>query len=143
MQINRIGIGLVVSFGVAGLALIVALISGEAGWILKPDGAIWLVVALGMTYFTRRQQDKAAHRDWVFQNGLKGAATVVKASSHATVNGLPLISLVLDLKMPGLEDRRVKRRLVMSVFAANRLEPGLVLPVDVNPEDPDDLVLLR
>lgn len=34
-----------------------------------------------------------------------------------------------------MADRRVKRRLLMSVFAANRLEPGLVLPVHVNPED--------
>ena len=41
-----------------------------------------------------------------------------------------------------MADRQVKRRLVMSVFAANRVEPGLILPVHVNPEDPDDLVLV-
>ena len=30
----------------------------------------------------------------------------------------------------------------MSVFAANRMDAGLVLPVHLNPEDPDDFVLV-
>jgi hypothetical protein len=30
----------------------------------------------------------------------------------------------------------------MPVFVAMRMEPGIVLPVYVNPQDPDDLVLV-
>lgn len=148
MQINRIGIGLIAGFIVFGAALIVAPIAAGApdqvSGILASIGATWiaLALALGLWLFARGQKRKAAHQDWVFAHRLKGAATVVKASSHAKVNELPLISLVLDLKVPGMADRRVKRRPLMSVFAANRLEPGLVLPVHVNPEDPDDLVLV-
>jgi hypothetical protein len=44
--------------------------------------------------------------------------------------------------VPGGERRRVTRRELVSVFAARRFEPGLVLPVHVNPEDPDDFVLV-
>lgn len=146
MQINRVGIGLIAGFIFFGVVLIVAPIaagaSGELSAIFASVGVIWVIVALGLWLFARSQKRKAAHQDWVFAHGLKGTATVVKASSHAQVNELPLMSLVLDLAVPGMADRQVKRRVLMSVFAANRLEPGLVLPVHVNPEDPDDLVLV-
>jgi len=146
MQINRIGIGLIAGFLVAGAALVaipLALgVPGQVAAILALIGVIWVIVALGLSFFARGQKRKAAHQDWVFANGIKGAATVVKASSHAKVNELPLMSLTLDLAVPGMADRQVKRRVLMSVFAANRVEPGLVLPVHVNPEDPDDLVLV-
>jgi len=35
-----------------------------------------------------------------------------------------------------------KQRLVISRFAAVRMEPGLVLPVYVNPRDPDDILVV-
>jgi hypothetical protein len=146
MQINRTGVGLIAFFGLAGLAFVLVPIligaPGEVAGILASIGAIWVLVAAGLAYFARRQKHKAAHQDWVFQNGLKGRATVVEASSNATVNEMPLMKLVLDLEAPGLESRRVKRREVMSVFAARRLEPGLVLPVHVNPQDHGDFVLV-
>jgi hypothetical protein len=43
--------------------------------------------------FARRQKGKAAHQDWVFQNGIKGRATATGVSSPATVNEMPLLSL--------------------------------------------------
>jgi hypothetical protein len=36
----------------------------------------------------------------------------------------------------------VKRREVMPVFAASRMQPGLTLPVYVNPENPSDFILV-
>ena len=48
----------------------------------------------------------------------------------------------LDLQVPGFGTREVKRREIMPVFAASRMQPGLVLPVYVNPDDPDDFVLV-
>jgi hypothetical protein len=110
--------------------------------VLALTGGIWVVVALGLLWFARRQKLKGEHQDWVLRNGIRDRATVVEAGSHATVNEMPLMKLVLDLEVPGIERRRVTRREVMSVFAARRLEPGLALPVYVNPEDPDDLVLV-
>ena len=142
MQMNRTGVFLLAFFGLFGLAMIVAPISGEAGWILKSIGAIWLLVTIGLYVFSRRQKRKAAHQDWVFQNGLKASATVLDASSHSTVNEMPLIKLTLDLDVPGVGRRQVTRRELMSVFAANRVGPGLVLPARVNPEDHEDFILV-
>jgi hypothetical protein len=146
MQVNRVGIVLIAFFGLFGLGFVVVPIlvgaPGEVAGILASVGVIWALVALGFIVFLRRQKRKAAHQDWVFQNGIRGRATLVKAGSHTTVNEMPLMKMVLDLDVPGMEPRQVTRRQVMSVFAARRLEPGLVLPVYVNPKDPDDLVLV-
>lgn len=146
MQLNRVGIGLIAFFGLAGAAFaivpILAGVPGEVAGILASIGVIWVLVAAGLLWYARRQQRKAAHQDWVFQQGLRGTATVLAASSRAEVNEMPLMSLRLDLEVPGFGTREVKRREIMPVFAASRMEPGLILPVYVNPEDADDFVLV-
>lgn len=146
MQLNRVGIGLIAFFGLAGAAFaivpILAGVPGEVAAILASVGVIWVLVAAGLLWYARRQQRKAAHQDWVFRQGLRGTATVLAASSHAEVNEMPLMSLRLDLDLPGFGSREVKRREIMPVFAASRMEPGLVLPVYANPNDPDDFVLV-
>jgi hypothetical protein len=146
MQLNRVGIGLIAFFGLAGAAFAVVPIligvPGEVAAILASIGVIWVLVAAGLFWYARRQERKAAHNDWVFQNGVRGTATVLSAGSHATVNEMPLMSLRLDLEVPGFAPREVKRREIMPVFAARQMEPGLTLPVHVNPKDPDDFVLV-
>jgi hypothetical protein len=146
MQLNRVGIGLIAFFGLAGAAFaivpILAGVPGEVAGILASIGVIWVLVAAGLLWYARRQKRKAAHQDWIFQQGLRGTATVLAASSHAEVNEMPLMSLRLDLAVPGFGTREVKKREIMPIFAASRMEPGLVLPVYANPKDPDDFVLV-
>ena len=146
MQLNRVGIGLIAFFGLAGAAfaivpILIGIPLGVAG-ILASVGVIWVLVALGLLLYARHQQRKAAHNDWIFQQGLRGTATVLHAGSRATVNEMPLMSLRLDLDVPGHGTREVKRREIMPVFAARRMEPGLTLPVYVNPQDPSEFVLV-
>ncbi|HET9197618.1 MAG TPA: DUF3592 domain-containing protein [Solirubrobacterales bacterium] len=146
MQLNRVGIGLIAFFGLAGAAFAVVPIlagaPGEVAGILASIGVIWVLVAAGLYWYARRQERKAAHHDWIFQQGLRGTATVLSAGSHATVNEMPLMSLRLELDLPGHGTVEVKRREIMPVFAASRMEPGLVLPVYVNPQDPGEFVLV-
>jgi hypothetical protein len=146
MQLNKVGISLIAFFGLAGAAFAIVPIligvPGEVAGILASIGVIWVLVAAGLLWYARRQQRKAAHNDWVFQQGLGGTATVLSAGSHAEVNEMPLMSLRLELAVPGHGTQEVKRREIMPVFAASRMEPGLVLPVYVNPRDPGDFVLV-
>jgi hypothetical protein len=146
MQLNKVGISLIAFFGLAGAAFaVVPILIGvpfEVAGILASLGVIWVLVALGLLWYARRQQRKAAHNDWIFQQGLRGTATVLHAGSHATVNEMPLMSLRLDMEVPGHGAREVKRREIMPVFAARRMEPGLTLPVYVNPRDPTDFILV-
>jgi hypothetical protein len=146
MQLNRTGIGLIALFLLADLALaVVPLIAGAGGQvaaILASIGLIWVVVALGLAWFARRQDHKAAHQAWVFQSGIRGTATVLDAGSHTTVNEMPLMKLELELELPGVGRRKASRREVMPVFTADRMQPGLVLPAYANPEDPNDFILV-
>lgn len=146
MQLNKVGIGLIAFFGLAGAAFAVVPIligvPGEVAGILASLGVIWVLVAAGLLWYARRQQRKAARDDWIFRQGLRGTATVLSAGSHATVNEMPLMSLRLDLEVPGQGSREVKRREVMPVFTARRMEPGLTLPVYVNPGDPSEFILV-
>lgn len=146
MQLNRTGVWLLAFFGLGGLAIaiagIVAPMPAEARLTLILLGGIWALVAAGLVLYARSENRKAEHRLWVVQQGLKGTATVVGASSSATVNEMPVMKLQLDLEIPGQGTRRVKRSEIMSVFAARRLQPGIVLPAYANPRDPEDWVLV-
>jgi hypothetical protein len=146
MQLNRVGIGLIAFFGLVGLGMaVVPFAAGaptEIASILALVGVIWVIVAGGLVLYARHSARKAAHQDWVFANGIRGTATVLEAGSNATVNEMPLMSLRLDLDIPGHGRREVKRREIMPVFAATRMEPGLVLPAYVNPQDPSEFVLV-
>jgi hypothetical protein len=50
--------------------------------------------------------------------------------------------LELDLNVPGLQRRRVSRHVIVSSFAAPLMQPGLVVPVYVNPAKPDDILIV-
>jgi len=146
MQVNRTGIGLIGFFGIAGaLFVIVPLAIGAeliVTAILAGLGGIWVQTALGLALYARRERGKAAHQDRIFESGLKGTATVVEAGSHMTVNDMPLMSLTLDLDIPGVGTRRAHRREVMPVFVADRMRPDLVLPAYFDPQEPGDFILV-
>ncbi|MBK5219908.1 MAG: hypothetical protein JJE35_08995 [Thermoleophilia bacterium] len=106
-------------------------------------GCLTVIVAAGLAWYARHAQAKAAHQDWIFQNGIRGTATILDVgNSHTTVNEMPLMKLKLDLDIPGLGRSEVSRREVMPVFTANRMDPGLVLPAYANPKDPGDFILV-
>lgn len=147
MQINRTGIWLIAFFGLLGLAMCVGPVlagaDGEASLILASTGAIFVLVAAGLGLYARHARAKAAHQDWIFQNGIKGSATILEVgNSHTTVNEMPLMKLKLALDIPGVGRSEVSRREVMPVFTANRMDAGLTLPAYANPQDPAEFVLV-
>jgi hypothetical protein len=147
MRINRTGIWLIGLFVLLGLTMCVgpALLGADAetSLIIGSTGAIFVLVAAGLAWYARAAQAKAAHQDWIFQNGIKGSATILEVgNSHTTVNEMPLMKLRLALDVPGVGRSEVTRREVMPVFTANRMDAGLVLPAYANPEDPADFVLV-
>jgi len=142
MKFNRTGYWLLALFGVGGAVLFaIGLLAPGASFVLVPLGGSWVLATLGLVVYARRQSRKAEHELWLFQNGLRGTATLVEASSNMEVNGEPAMKLVLDLEVPGSGARRVEHKLLMSKFAAYRMRPGVVLPVHQNPRDPGDLLV--
>ena len=135
MQINRTGYGLLALFGLGGITFILLL-----PW--NPIGYIWVVTTIGLIAYAIVQSRKAKRDMKLFKTGIRGRATVVEARSGALINDQPMMHLKLDLDVPGQGQRSVDRKELMSSFVAYRIKPGLVLPVVVDPQDPDEFVLV-
>jgi hypothetical protein len=144
VQVNRTGYLLFLLFGGGGFLFVLAgiLIGGPAAPTFILLGSIWMAVTLGLIVYAVRQRAKGRHEHWLWKTGLKGRGTLVSARSGALINEQPLMTLELDLDVPGQAPRRVKRKLIISDFAAPLMQPGLVLPVYVNPQDPDDILVV-
>ena len=144
MQANRTGYLLFALFGGGGFLFVLAgiLVGGAVAPTFILLGSIWMAVTLGLVVYMFRQNAKGRHEQWLWKTGIRGRGTLVSANARAEINDEPLMSLELDLDIPGQAPRRVKRRLVISRFAAVHMQPGLVLPVYVNPRDPDDLLIV-
>jgi hypothetical protein len=133
---NRTGYWLLALFGGGGLAmaLVGLVVGGMASGILAMIGVIWFLVAGGLVLYNRQQGEKAEHHRWLYENGLAGTGTIVEASSGTTINDEPVMKLVLDVEIPGHPPRRIHHKVLMSRFAAYRMQPGVVLPVHANPD---------
>jgi hypothetical protein len=143
MQVNRTGYFLFAFFGLGGVAFMIAgiVIGGDPAPILIFLGAIWVAVTLGLILYAVKQNKKGQHDQVLWKTGIKGKGTLVSAGGHVEINEQPLLKMVLDVEVPGMEPRRIERKVIVSNFAAPLMQPGLVLPVYVNPSDPEDILI--
>ena len=143
MQVNRTGYLLFALFGLGGIAFIalgIAFPSVGATFLLI--GIIWVLVTAGLIVYAIRQRRQGKHDQWLWKTGIRGKGTLVSARSGALVNEQPVMTLELELDVAGQERRRVTRKLIISNFAAHVMQPGLVLPVYVNPQNPEDILIV-
>jgi hypothetical protein len=140
VQINRTGYGLLALFGLGGIFFTLLDIFVFPFPVLV--GEIWLLVTAGLAIYAVKQSRAGRHDQWLWKNGLRGSGTLVSARSGVVVNEQPMMTLELDLEVPGQSARRVTRKMIVSEFAAHLMVPGLVLPVYVNPQEPDDILVV-
>ncbi len=140
MQINRTGYFLLAFFFIGGLIFTVVEFTVFPFPIFL--GPIWVITSVGLGIYALAQRRKGRHEQLLWKTGIRGKGTLISASSGATVNEQPLMTLVLTLEIPGQASRQVSRRLIISNFAAHLMQPGVVLPVYVNPRDPDDILVV-
>jgi hypothetical protein len=140
MQINRTGYLLLAFFFIGGLGFTILEFTVFPFPIFL--GPIWMLVSIGLGIYAIRQARKGRHEQWLWRNGLRGRGTLVSARSGALINEQPLMTLELELEVPGQSPRHVSRKLIISSFAAPLMRPGLVLPVYVNPGDPEDVLVV-
>lgn len=147
MQVNRTGYLLFALFGLGGVAfLALGLVVGSTftagGATFLMIGGIWVAVTIGLMLYAVHQRLRGNRDQELFKTGLRGRGTIVNATVGMLVNEQPRMTLTLDVEIPGHEPRRVTRKLIVSSFAAGRMQPGLVLPVYTDPADPEDLLVV-
>lgn len=139
MQINRTGYSLIAFFFIGGLIFTIIEFTVLPFPILL--GPIWMIVSGGLGVYAYKQSRKGKHEQWLWKTGIKARGTLVSAGGRVEINEQPMLRMVLDLEVPGMPPRRVERRIIVSNFAAPLMQPGLVLPVYVNPSDPEDILI--
>ncbi len=142
MQINRTGYSLLAFFFGSAGSLFTRARRSRSSRSRSSSARSGSLVSLGLAVYAIRQARSGRHEQWLWKTGVKGKGTLVSASSGVLINDQPLMKLELDLEVPGQPPRRVTRKLIISDFAAHLMEPGLVLPVYVNPQDPDDILVV-
>jgi hypothetical protein len=104
-------------------------------------GGIWVAVTVALIVYAIKQNRKGDHDQWLWKSGIKGKGTLVSAGSNVTINDQPVLKMVLDVEVPGMGARRIERKVIVSAFAAPLMQPGVVLPVYVNPSDAEDILI--
>ena len=140
MQISRTGYFLLGFFFLGGLAFTILEFTVLPFPILL--GPIWMLTAAGLGVYALRSAQRGKHEQWLYRSGSRGTGTLVSARTGMVVNEQPRMAFELDLDVPGHEPRRVTYKTLVSNFAAHRMQPGLVLPVYVNPQDPADILVV-
>ena len=106
MQINRTGYFLLAFFFIGGLIFTVVEFTVFPFPIFL--GPIWIVTSVGLGVYAIRQARKGRHELWLHRNRVFAAGgPLVSASSGALINDQPLMTLELDLEVPGQAPRRV------------------------------------
>ena len=145
MQINRTGYFLFAFFGLGGLAFMIAgiLIGGRRRpRRLCSSAESGSLVTVGLViYALSSNSARAGTTTGCGATACAGTGTLVSAGGHVEINEQPQLKMVLDLEIPGMEPRRVERKVIVSNFASPLMQPGLVLPVYVNPSDPEDILI--
>ena len=120
MQVNRTGYFLFALFGLGGLAFMVAgiVIGGDVAPTFILLGGIWVLVTLGLIVYALQQRRRASTTSGCGRPGIKGRGTLVSAGGSVVINEQPLLKMVLDLEVPGMEPRRIERKVIVSNFAA-------------------------
>lgn len=74
--------------------------------------------------------------------GLSGQATIVSLSEGGPyVNQRPTITIELDVELPQREPYRAQARQPVGRLVIGRLQPGATIPVRVDPEDLQKVVV--
>jgi hypothetical protein len=78
----------------------------------------------------------------VRENGLPATGRVLKIwETGVRVNDNPVVGFLLEIEAEGLEPYEAETRALISILWIPRIQPGAVLPVRYDPQDPSRIAL--
>lgn len=98
---------------------------------------VFLLVVLALLIWARLVNRKRfiAERTW-----MEGTAEVIEAIQVGTVNKQPWMEISLRVRNPAGENYTVKLKQVMPATALHLIEPGNVLNIRINPNNPQKIM---
>ena len=87
-------------------------------------------------------QERTVSAQHLMTVGRQGTATVAALrDTGVTVNDNPQVELELDVTVEGTPVYRVTHRQIISRLAVGGFQPGAIVPVRVDPQDPHSLII--
>jgi hypothetical protein len=135
-------IGAVVAIGAV---LATGLASGHAWWLVAIEtGAtvLFCLVFFGIFYFAFRWAFRSVNlAQDLAERGEAAEATIIEVrETGVTVNEIyPMIGVTLEVRRAGRPPYQVKTRWLIDRFQIPQFQPGAVIPVMVDPDDPDNV----
>jgi hypothetical protein len=78
----------------------------------------------------------------LLQEGVAAQATILKIwDTGVTLNDNPQVGMLLEVNPPGREPFRVEMKSIISRIALAQIQPGRVIPVRYDPENPSKVAL--
>lgn len=106
-----------------------------------------IVVSIGFTFLmivvVRKWVKKSFGPDQeLLQNGVAAQATILKIwDTGVTLNDNPQVGMLLEVQPQGRDPFRVEMKSIISRIAIGQIQPGRVVPVRFDPENPSKVAL--
>ena len=98
-----------------------------------------LILIAGILLYKKRIANEEIDRA---PNSIKGEAEILDMEeTEIHVNELPQIKFLLRVTLPGRSPYKIEHRKIMSTFILNSLNIGSKLPVFVDPDNPEKILL--
>jgi uncharacterized membrane protein len=136
-------------------AVLPLLLPGTAFWVLvfvgiaTGNAGVWIAAAIvGVVAFlgllllvgTKAVATRSTKKR-VWADGVPATAKVLKARADGSLNNHPYVDLTLEVTVPHQSPRTVELRQVVSQLLVGRIEPGKEIPVKVDRDNPDVVVI--
>lgn len=99
-----------------------------------------LITTVGILLFYNRVNDREINLE---QNGTRGEAEILHREQTGTyINELPQVKFLLKLTMPDREPYKIEHKDVVSMLDLSSINVGAKLPVFVDPNNPENILLV-
>lgn len=93
-------------------------------------------------YFLRPFLQSAQQRNQILQSGIQATATVISlADTGMMVNYQPQVKMVLQVNPPNSAPYQTEVTMVVSQLKIPRVQPGAVVPVKIDPQNPANVAV--
>ena len=127
----------VLAAGAAGVGVVLFVATG-----MPAVGLAFLVAAIGLALIPRFDRRRAARVASLAGAGTPATARVISVEPLGTRGGVPRVKVGYEITPVGRPAYRLTTRHVLAPALRNRLVPGAVLDVRVDPENPKNVVMV-
>jgi uncharacterized membrane protein len=135
------GVLFVVGLGMIVLA-VVMIVGAILGWGTGPAVIGPVIAGVIMTLIGHKLRTSAKRAQYLRTQGVQTQGRVASVSRTGTkINGVPMYAITVEISLPDKEPYQASAKMLLAPNNAAQLSPGMSLPVRVDPNNPQSILL--